>query len=163
MNRKAALVMVTALLLLSPLTALAGAVAALEAKPPAPAATPAGKGAAPAAPRRGDRLAEALNLSEAQRQQIDALRDAEQKQLGPLFKDTQQTRAALQALTKAETFDEAAVRKLAEKLAAASTEQIVAQVRTSNRIYALLTPEQRKLADNLGQGRPEPRPPANGR
>jgi len=159
MKRTILLAPLAAVLLLSPLTTLAAGPPCPPGDRP-PLEAPDEEMAAPG-DRHFDRLAEILDLSETQRQQIDELRDAERQKIAPYLKELQENRAAIHELTRTATFDEAAVRKLAAKQAAAKTEVIVAQARTRSQIYALLTPEQRKLADRLTprRGRGEHRGP----
>jgi Spy/CpxP family protein refolding chaperone len=102
--------------------------------------------------RHLERLAAILDLSEGQRQQIDALRAAERTANEPYRRQLQENRAALQAMTQADAFDEAAVRHLARAKADAVAELAVNQARTRNQIHTLLTPEQRTLAERLNKG-----------
>lgn len=100
--------------------------------------------------RHFERMAERLGLSDAQKEQIAALREAARKQAEPLLQQRQESREAMQKLVGAETFDEAAVRKLADKQARTQTELMVIRARTHSQINAVLTPEQRQLAEKCG-------------
>lgn len=154
------------LLLLAPMSVLAGTQQVLGDRPPLetedagemmPGDQPGG--------RQFERLADLLDLSEAQQEQVKALRDAEREAVKPLLQQLQENREAIHQLTQATTFDEAAVRRLATKQAAINTELLVSRARTRSQINALLTPEQRSLADKLGprMGKHEERRERRGR
>jgi len=98
---------------------------------------------------RMDRMAVILDLSEDQQDRIRAIREAGRRQAAPLLKTLAEERDQLRALTHADTFDEAAVRALAERHAATRSELIVIRARTRNQVHAVLTPEQRTLAEKL--------------
>jgi periplasmic protein CpxP/Spy len=114
------------------------------------------------------RMAVVLDLSDAQQAQIKAILQSERETTAPLRKSLQASREALRQAARADTFDEAAVHKLAASQAATRTELIVARVRTQNRIHALLTPAQRAKAEKLrpmgreGHGRRDRGPGPNG-
>jgi protein CpxP len=59
------------------------------------------------------------------------------------------SREAMAEAVKAQPFDEGAVRSLAAAQAGIRTELTVARARMQNRIHAVLTPEQRILAEKL--------------
>ena len=99
--------------------------------------------------RHLQRMAVILDLSDKQQAQIKAILQSERETTAPLQKSLQANREALRQGAQADTFDEAAVRNLAESQAATRTELIVARLRTQNRIHALLTPEQRAKAEKL--------------
>jgi protein CpxP len=117
---------------------------------PAAAAPPDGPGCF--GPRQ-ERMARVLDLSAEQQAKIEAIRQEEREKTAPLRRAQREFREKLRAAAAADPFDEAAVRALAAGQAATRTELIVARARTQNRILALLTPEQRTLAEKL---RPRP-------
>jgi len=102
--------------------------------------------------RRFERLAAILDLSAEQRRQIDALREAERHTTEPYRRQLRESREAIHALTRSEPFDEGAVRRLARSKADAAVELQVAHARTRSQIHALLTEEQRSLAERLEMG-----------
>lgn len=95
------------------------------------------------------RLAEVLDLTPEQQEQIKAIRSAEREKVEPLRQQLLEGRDKLCLLIEASPFDEAAVRSLAASQADIRTEMIVSRARVQNRINALLTPEQRELAEKL--------------
>lgn len=102
--------------------------------------------------RHFERMATILDLSDDQREQIDALREAERRATEPYRRQLRESREAIHALTRSEPFDEGAVRRLARSKADASVELQVAHARTRSQINALLTAEQRTLAERLEMG-----------
>jgi len=102
---------------------------------------------------RQERMARVLELTAAQQESIEGIRREERAKSAPLRQALAEGREQLRRLAEADSFDEAAVRALAASQAATRTELIVARTRAQNRIHALLTPEQRALAEKL---RPEP-------
>lgn len=153
------------LLLLAPMSALAGPQRAPCDGPPLKTAEMGEPGDQPPGGRQFEHLADLLDLSEAQQAQVKVLRDAEREAVKPLLQQLQENREAIHQLTQAATFDEAAVRRLATKQAAINAELLVSRARTRSQINALLTPEQRTLADKLGprMGKHEERRERRGR
>ncbi|MDY0267547.1 Spy/CpxP family protein refolding chaperone [Trichloromonas sp.] len=97
-------------------------------------------------------MAQMLNLSEEQETKIQAIIIEERQKVEPLRAQLAETRDEMSKLSAAGSFDEAAVRALAEKKAKIHTELSVAKARTQSRIQAELTPEQRALTDKLRPG-----------
>lgn len=95
------------------------------------------------------RMARVLDLTEAQQVEIKAIMENERATIQPLREQLQAARAKVKDLVKAETFDEAAVRSLLSAQEGNRTEMMVAKARAHSRIHALLTPEQRELAEKL--------------
>lgn len=106
---------------------------------------------------RQERLATILGLSQEQQDQIRAIREAARQTAQPLRDSLVTDREKLRALIETVPFDEAAVRALAAREASARTELLVVRARTQNQIHALLTPEQRSLAEWLRSVRHERR------
>lgn len=98
---------------------------------------------------RQERMAEVLGLSAEQQQQMAALREEGQNAMQPLQDALAANREKVRALVNAESFDENAVRSLAAEEATTRTELLVARTRMQQQIHALLTPEQRALAERL--------------
>jgi periplasmic protein CpxP/Spy len=98
---------------------------------------------------RMERIAQALELSDTQREEIAAIRSEQRQKTAPMRQQMMQNKDELRTLTGADSFDEAAVRSLATAQAELKTEMIVARAETRSRIHALLTPEQREKADEL--------------
>lgn len=96
-----------------------------------------------------DRMAEVLDLSDEQQQRIKAIRESERQKAAPLREALAEDRQKLHEAIQAGPFDEAAVRALAASQAQTRTELIVARARMQSRINAVLTPEQRVLAEKL--------------
>jgi protein CpxP len=102
-------------------------------------------------PEKGERflarMTKTLDLSAEQQEKIKAIMDEHRNKVAPLRQDLDENRDKLRQATKADTFDEAAIRTLAAGQAAAKTELVVERARMMSQIHAVLTPEQRKLAD----------------
>ena len=109
--------------------------------------------------RHFDRMAEALDLTPEQREQIQAIRAAEQEKVAPLRQQMKEGREQLHAVIVKQPFDEAAVRTLAAGQAEIRTEMIVSHARVKNQIHALLTPEQREKAEQMRSSMKERRGP----
>lgn len=95
------------------------------------------------------RLAEVLELTPEQQEQIKSIRAAEEEKVAPLREQLREGRKQLRTAIESQPFNEAAVRTLAKSQAAIRTELIVSRARVQSQIHALLTPEQRTLAEKL--------------
>jgi len=93
------------------------------------------------------RMTKSLDLNAEQQEKIKAIMDEHRNKVAPLRQSLDENRDNLRQAVKADTFDETAVRALATSQAAAKTELMVERARMQNQINALLTPEQRKLAE----------------
>jgi periplasmic protein CpxP/Spy len=107
-----------------------------------------GKGGGPG--MHGDRMAEVLGLSDTQKEQVSAILKAEQEKTEPLRQQLFENRKLIMESSFSGKFDEAAVRAIAAKQAPIITELMVSHARAKSEIHALLTPEQRTLAQKLG-------------
>lgn len=150
MKRTLLLITLATTLATSPLAALAASPSTPVDKRRPPCDEPALRDEGPGGPF--ERLADILDLSDEQRRQIEEIRSAERTRTEEFRRQHDEARDAIEKLTSSAKFDESAVRTLAGKQSAAATELIVAQARTRNQIYALLTPEQRQLAERIGTG-----------
>lgn len=99
-------------------------------------------------PFRG-KLAEVLDLTPQQQEQIRTILKAEKESTAPLRQSLMENRKKLQEVIEAEPFDEKAVRTLAASQSETRIEMIVNRARVQNQIQAVLTPEQRELAKKL--------------
>lgn len=93
------------------------------------------------------RMTEALDLSAEQQEKVKAIMDEHRSKVAPLRQSLDESRDQLRQLGKADTFDETAVRRLAAGQAAAKAELMVERARMQSQIHALLTPEQREMAE----------------
>lgn len=96
-----------------------------------------------------ERMAKRLKLSDAQKEQVQAVLKAEKERVAPLCEKLAENRKALWRAAEAETFDEAVVKSLAANQANLQAELIVSRMRVQSQIHAILTPEQRELAKKL--------------
>lgn len=91
----------------------------------------------------------ALDLSEAQKGQIEAImKEARDKEHAQRV-ESEALHEKMRQAERAESFDETAVRGVANALAALDAERLVARVKTHFRILAVLTPAQRTLAERM--------------
>lgn len=90
-----------------------------------------------------------LNLSEAQRDKIFSLLHAQAPLMREQAKTAHKAQADLRALATSGEYDDAKAQALAESGARAMAEMAVLHARSDHQIYALLTPEQRKQAEEM--------------
>jgi len=102
-------------------------------------------------------LGNLIELTGEQKKRISSLLEDEREAVSPLLKRGEELRRQLHLTERAASFDESGVRKLAAGLTQIETEMIVIRARTQNRILSVLTPEQRRLTEQLELSR-EPRP-----
>lgn len=96
-----------------------------------------------------DHMSRQLKLTNDQLAKIKTLLAADREKAMPLVKKMAECRKQLHEAGQAEKFNEAEVRAIAAKQAQAEAELIVSRERVRSRINALLTPEQRSLAERL--------------
>lgn len=106
-----------------------------------------------------DHMAWQLRLTSEQQAKIGAVFRADREQTAPLMQKMAEYRKQLHDAAHAAPFDEAAIRAIAVKQAQAEVELIVSRERVRNRVGALLTPEQRSLADTFPPPFPRGREP----
>ena len=94
-------------------------------------------GAAP-----GDGLLQQLNLTQAQQDQLKAIREQQQKDRQALQEKTRDAREKLRAAMQADVPDEAAVKAAGGALATLQAEKSVLQARSMAQRMKVLTPEQ---------------------
>jgi protein CpxP len=97
-----------------------------------------------------ERMAEVLGLSDTQKERVGAILKEEREKTEPLRQQLAENHRQLRQATLSEKFDEAAVRAIAAKQTPIRTELMVSHARAKSEIHALLTPEQRTLAEKLG-------------
>lgn len=97
----------------------------------------------------GDRVFERLNLTDAQKQKIETLREQQRNESETHHEQLQGLREQMRAIVEASSFDEAAARTLLAKEAQAMTELNLIRLRTDNAIHNVLTAEQKAKLDEL--------------
>ncbi|MCM2564406.1 MULTISPECIES: Spy/CpxP family protein refolding chaperone [Janthinobacterium] len=147
------------LLLLSacsmPLLALAQQEAApMEGPPPGLLHGPGGPGAPGLPP-----FLRGIDLSEAQQDKIFAATYAQAPLLREQEKIAFKAHAQLRALAASSAYDDAKASALASTAAQAMAQISLQQARLEQQLLAVLTPEQRKQAQQRGDSRPGPRRP----
>ncbi|PKN16172.1 MAG: hypothetical protein CVU66_02005 [Deltaproteobacteria bacterium HGW-Deltaproteobacteria-23] len=96
-----------------------------------------------------------LKLTAAQQEQVKVIIAADREKGAPLMEKIEEKRMQLFEAAKAEKFDEAAVRTLAAQKAELEVEMTVSRAKIRNNINAILTPEQRAIAESIRtQGMP---------
>ena len=91
----------------------------------------------------------ALDLSEAQRDQIFKIRHEQAPAFRDQMKKVRASHDELRKLALADKFDQAAVRRAADTQAKAISDMAVLRAQTTNRVRAVLTPEQRTKLDQM--------------
>jgi periplasmic protein CpxP/Spy len=91
----------------------------------------------------------ALDLTEAQRDQIFKIRHDQAPAFRDQMKKVRASREELQKLAVADKFDQTAVRRAADSQAKAISDLTVLRVQTTSRVRAVLTPEQRAKLDQM--------------
>lgn len=94
-------------------------------------------------------MARGLDLSEDQQKQIAAIFEEQRGRHRPEKDREAKLHDQLHQLELAATFDEQAVKAVANSLAALEAERVVARARTHAKINAVLTPAQRALAEKM--------------
>ena len=104
-------------------------------------------------------LARILELSEAQKGQIQSILNEGREKDEAQHQKESEPRRQLHSAERAASFDEQAVRSAAAALAGLETERIVSRAKTHYRIDSVLTASQRSLAERLRAERDEMPPP----
>ena len=102
---------------------------------------------------RQGRVAEELGLSEKQQDQIETIREEERTAIQALRDKMHDYQEQLRELTNEGTFDEEAIRKIAEEKAKIQIEMAIAKARMHSQINEIMTPEQQELAAKLRSDR----------
>lgn len=88
-----------------------------------------------------------LDLTEAQREQVRAIMEAQQPSTQPLLDRAQTARQALQAAIETRPVDEAMIRSRSAELAAVEADLAVSRAHLQAQVWAILTPEQQAQHD----------------
>jgi Spy/CpxP family protein refolding chaperone len=102
---------------------------------------------------RHEMRAELLGLTEEQQEQIEAIRTAEIAAHRDLREKMLEYREQMQELTNEGTFDESAIRVIAEEKAKIQVDMAISRAEMRSRIHAIMTPEQQELAKNFSSER----------
>jgi protein CpxP len=94
-------------------------------------------------------IARQLNLTDAQKAQIKQIWQAEKPAIQPLMQQLADNRKQLVLAATSGQFDEAKVQSLASQQSQVLAQLTVERVKIANKVYNLLTPEQRTKADQL--------------
>jgi Spy/CpxP family protein refolding chaperone len=106
----------------------------------------------------------ALDLTEAQRDQIFKIHHDQAPAFRDQMKKARASREELQKLARADKLDPAAVRRAADAQAKAISDLAVLRVQAANQVRQVLTPEQRTKLDQMREQRRQgPRGPAQQR
>lgn len=119
-----------------------------DAPPPGPHAHRPGGPGGPGGPGmhhgpRGDHLLHGIELTDAQKDKVFALRHAAAPELREAMKASMTARKELRELANGTNFDEARAQQIANAGAAAQAKAAVLRAKTEHDILAVLTPEQR--------------------
>jgi len=108
---------------------------------------------------RHEMVGDLLGLSEEQEQQIEAIRAEEWDADKDMRERLWDYRDQMRELTDSGSFDEKAIRTLAEEQAKIQVELAVSKAKMHSRIHAIMTPEQQELAAKLRATRKDRRGP----
>ena len=101
-------------------------------------------------------IARKLDLSDAQKTQVQAIIQAEQPNFAPLVKQLAANHQQMLTATRGGSFDETQVRTLATQQAQTMAELMVIRERVISKVYnTVLTADQKTKADALRQQMPE--------
>ena len=98
---------------------------------------------------RTEMLAAKLSLNESQRDQLYEIADSARETIRPHVREMMLHREDMLALAQADSFDEAAVRRLATAQSAAMVEMMVAKLRKKHQIWQILDDRQRQEFEAL--------------
>ena len=99
--------------------------------------------------KRMELMAGVLGLSETQQEQIRAIHEKERVDMEGTRQQMREDHEQMRALLESGTFDEAAIRSLANKQASLKTEMFVSRARVKYEVFQLLTAEQQELAKRI--------------
>ncbi|MEN8233269.1 MAG: Spy/CpxP family protein refolding chaperone [Thermodesulfobacteriota bacterium] len=95
---------------------------------------------------RHERVTELLGLSDEQQEKIKAIREEERSANQALRENMREYQEQMRQLTDEATFDENAIRTIAEKKAEIQVEMAVSRARMRSQIHEIMSPEQQELA-----------------
>ncbi len=99
--------------------------------------------------KRLAKMAEVLELSDAQQTQIRDIYTQAREAAAPLREKMAASRKALHEAVDAKTFDEAKIRSLVAEKSAVQADLMIHRAQTRQQVYAILTPEQQQLYDKV--------------
>jgi protein CpxP len=99
--------------------------------------------------KRMDAMADVLDLSEAQQEQISAIHEKERAEKEGSMQQMREDHEQMRTLLESDTFDENAIRSLANIQAILKTEMFVSRAKVKHEIFQLLTAEQQELAKKI--------------
>jgi Spy/CpxP family protein refolding chaperone len=103
---------------------------------------------------RMERMAQALNLTDAQKVQIKTIMQSQRSTVRPLMLQLEQNRAAMLSATASGAFDQAKVQQLAAQRAQIMAQLSVQKAQIHSQIYnQVLTSDQKTKADQMRQTR----------
>ena len=114
-------------------------------------------------PKWGNASDKGLDLSEEQRGEIKALRDAEREKLTPLREQLHANREAMRQALDKETVDENELREIARAHADLKIEMQLAKREFHSKMDSILSPEQIAMRDERRENRAEMRGPRHGK
>ncbi|MGE0885686.1 MAG: Spy/CpxP family protein refolding chaperone [Blastocatellales bacterium] len=94
-----------------------------------------------------------LDLTDAQKEQVKAIHEAEKAKVEPLLTQLREAHTAMREATANGQFNEEQIRAIAAKQSQAQVELAVSHARVQAQIYQLLTAEQRAKLDKFAQER----------
>lgn len=94
-----------------------------------------------------------LDLTDAQKEQVKAIHEAEKAKVEPLMTQLREAHTAMREATANGQFNEEQIRAIAAKQSQAQVELAVSHARVQAQIYQLLTAEQRAKLDKFAQER----------
>lgn len=107
-------------------------------------------------PMMGMPLLRGLSLSDAQQDKVFEIMHAQAPALRLREREVRQSREALFALSRSERFDDAKATALADTGARAAAQIALMRARSAAAVWQVLTPEQRKQADEMAARRGMP-------
>lgn len=102
----------------------------------------------------GHAMLRGIELTDEQKDKIFEIRHAAAPEMRTAMKQAMQAHKSLRELSRADTFDEARAKELAQAGADAMANAAVLRAKTENQIYAVLTPEQRSELAERAQRKP---------
>lgn len=96
-----------------------------------------------------ERLAEKLDLTDAQKEQVKQITEASRAKIKPLMESVRANRQKMETLTANGQFDEAQIQTVAQEQGAISAQLIVEKERAKWQIFQILTDEQKAQAAQL--------------
>lgn len=92
------------------------------------------------------RMAEKLNLTDAQKEQVKQITEASRAKIKPLMESMRANHQKMETLTANGQFDEAQIQAVAQEQGAISAQLIVEKERVKAQIFQILTAEQKAQA-----------------